>query len=566
MPRGRRRDRDRVSYTALITTISPADRPDESLRLLRSMARDGVPFAAVALAAVLSAFARHRSAPGAAATAAVATMVHAAAARSGLGASVVVGTSLVHSYCASSRLADARKVFDEMGRTRNTVTWNALLNGYAKAGLADRAAELFAAIPEPDLVSWSTMVDGCLRAGRLSAALSTYNAMLRSPAGARPNEVLLVDLLSACARRSAVEEGRQLHAAIAKAGLDRHAFVQSTLIHFYGACGFLNSARLQFVSGSKDHVSSWNALMAGLVRSGNADEALRLFDAMPERDVVSWSTVIAGHAQCGRSGLALELFRRMRATGVEPNEITLTSALSAVAGSGTLEQGKWIHDYVVANSVPLTDNLIAGLIDMYAKRGSIASAMQVFDNARRSSSSISPWNAIICGLAIHGHAETSLSLFSQLRRTDIRPNSITFIGVLNACCHAGLVGAGRSYFESMKREYGIEPAIKHYGCMVDLLGRAGCLEEAERLIEAMPMEADVVIWGTMLAAARTHGNVEIGERAAASLARLEPSHGAARILLSNIYADAGRWSDVATVRRAMQEGEFEKMPGRSGIL
>ncbi|XP_072996876.1 pentatricopeptide repeat-containing protein At5g19020, mitochondrial-like isoform X1 [Typha latifolia] len=548
--------RDCVSFTTVIMGLSWAARNEEALMVFRDMCDDGVTPNEVTLASVLSACSRL--------SLRITGMVHAVAVRCGFEAYVLVATNLVHCYAMFMRLEDACSLFDRMPE-RNTVTWNAMLNGYAKAGLVDQGRDLFERIPVKDLVSWATMVDGYLRAERFQEAMLTYKGMLRN-SDARPNGVLLVDLVSACGRLSAVQEGQQLHTVIMKSGLDCHNFVQATMVHFYGACNLVDDACVQFESGSKSHSSSWSALMVGLLKNNLVDEARQLFDAMPDRDVVSWSAMIAGYVQIGYSDLALELFWKMLSTDVEPNEITLVSVLSAVASSGTLEQGKWIHDYIISKSIHLTDNLSAGLIDMYAKCGSIPSAMQVFCDIKEKVSSVSPWNAIICGLAIHGRADMSLSMFSELRRTNVKPNSITFIGVLNACCHSGLLAEGRHYFESMKREYDIEPTIKHYGCIVDLLGRAGCVEEAEQLVKTMPMKADVVIWGSILAAARTHGNVDIGQRAAESLAKLEPSHGAARVTLSNIYADAGRWGDVLVTRKAMQSRKVKKTPGCSGIL
>jgi len=262
----------------------------------------------------------------------------------------------------------------------------------------------------------------------------------------------------------------------------------------------------------------------------------------------------------------LQLFFSMLNSSVEPNEITLGSALSAIADSGTLDQGRWIHEYIINKSVQLTDNLSAGLIDIYAKCGSVADAVQFFNHANDKFSSVSPWNAMICSLAIHGYAHMSLDLFSQLQKTNIKPNSITFIGVLSACCHTGMVAEGKRYFESMRTVYGIQPTIKHYGCMVDLLGRAGYLEEAEQLVLMMPMKADVVIWGSILSAARAQGNVALGEKAAEELAKVDQTHGASKVALSNIYADAGRWTNVSVVRKELQDENYERLSGNSGIV
>ncbi|KAJ0976075.1 hypothetical protein J5N97_018040 [Dioscorea zingiberensis] len=550
-------DRDCVSFTTMIMGLAQNGRPGEALRVFRDMAVDGVVPNEITLASVISACANLGAFLEG-------RMVHGMAIKHGLDVFVLVSTNLVHLYATCSELDEARAIFERMP-VRNAVTWNAMLNGYVKAGRIDDAKAVFDGMPERDLVSWSTMIDGYLRVDRLNEALFAYCEMAQNLC-ARPNEVMLVNLVSGCGRFAALREGQQLHAVILKTGLDSHAFIQSTVIHFYGDCQQIEFARLQFKLGDKSNISSWNALIAGFIRNGMIDSARQLFEEMPDRDVVSWSTLIAGYVRNGQSSCALQLFDEMRMTaGVEPNEITLLSVLSAIASSGTLEQGEWIHNYIYVNLIPLTDNLSAGLIDMYAKHGSIVNALQVFDLVRNGAKSVSPWNAVICGLAMHGHESMSLQVFFDLLKTGIKPNSITFIGVLTACCHAGLVIEGRRYFELMKSGYGIVPNIKHYGCMVDLLGRAGCLEEAEELIKAMPMEADVVIWGSLLAACRIHGDVEIGEWAAERLARLDAKHGAGRVLLSNIYADAGRWDEVFLVRRAMQGSKFNREPGCSAL-
>lgn len=476
---------------------------------------------------------------------------------------VRVSTNLMHAYCLCSGLVEAIRLFDRMPE-RNIVSWNVMLNGYSKAGLVDTARDLFEKIPIKDVITWGTMIDGYVRTECLCEAFMMYCAMLRT--GLQPNEVMLVDLVSACSRVMAIREGQQLHSTIVKRGFDRCDFLQTTIIYFYAACRMMNLAYLQFEVGVKDHLESWNALMAGFVKHGMIDQARRIFDEMPERDIYSWSTMISGYSQTVQPDVALELFHGMVASGIKPNEITMVSVLSAITTLGLLKEGRWVHDYIHNNSILLNDNLWAALIDMYAKCGSINTALQLFNQIQDKTSTVSPWNAVICGLATHGHANMCLEIFADLQRYHIKPNSITFIGVLNACCHAGLVESGRRIFQSMKSVYDLEPNIKHYGCMIDLLARAGKLEEAEELVNSMPMKADVVIWGTLLAACRTHGNVDIGERAARSLAALEPRHGGSKVLLSNIYADAGRWEDVSMVRRVMRTQKTKRMPGCSGFV
>ncbi|PKA62925.1 Pentatricopeptide repeat-containing protein [Apostasia shenzhenica] len=550
--------KDRVSFTTMIMGLDQHGYAAEAVDLFRDMMVAGVTPNEVTLASVIASCCRLGTR-----VASAGKIVHDVAVKCGLDEFILVATNLVHAYAVSLNFEDAESIFNEMPE-KNTVTWNVLLKGYAKAGWIKQARSLFERIPEKDLVSWGTIIGGYVLSDSLKEAILAFREMLRK-VDSRPNEVMLVDIVSACSRRNAINEGQQLHSVIVKAGLDCHPFVQATIIHFYAECGLMELAFLQFRCRNHESISSWNALIAGFIRNDEVDAARYMFDRMPERDVVSWSTMIAGYAQNGHHSLALELFDVMQTTGIQPNEITLVCVLSAIAGCGSLEQGKWVHDYIKKHDVPMTDNLSAGLIDMYAKCGSVHNAIQLFGDVRGRSFKVSPWNAVICGLAMHGHAKASLAIFSDLLRTSIMPNSITFLGVLSACCHAGLVDIGREYFKTM-RVYDLQPNIKHYGCMVDLLGRTGKLEEADGLIALMPMEPDVIIWGSMLAAARTHGKIEIGERAAERLARLDPGHGASRVLVSNMYADAGLWDDVSLVRRAMGSGGLKKAAGQSSII
>lgn len=548
-------ERGSVAYTTMIMGFAQNERGSEAINVFKGMRFNGVTPNEVTMASVISSYTHGGGISDA-------RELHSLTIKLGLKGFVLVSTNLLHMYCICSSLGEARKLFSEMSE-KNLVSWNVMLNGYSKMGLVDLARDLFDKIPEKDVVSWGTIIDAYVRTDRLVEALLLYRDMLRSRLG--PNDVMIVDLVSGCGRVLAVNEGQQLHATIIKTGFDCYDFIQSNIIHFYAICQKIDLAYSQFEVASKAHIATWNALISGFIRNGMIDRAIQLFNEMPERDVFSWSSIISGYSQGGQAGMALELFRRMVAGGVKPNEITMVSVLSAIASLGSLKEAKWAHDYIKINSINLNDNLTAALIDAYAKCGSISNALDVFNPVRDRVTTVSPWNAIICGLAIHGHATLSLSKFEDLEKSGIRPNSITFVGVLTACCHVGLVEAGEDFFERMKNVYKIEPNIKHYGCMVDLLGRAGRLQEAEEMIRSMPMEADVVIWGTLLAACKTHGNVEIGEWTAKRLASLDTSHGASRVLLSNLYADAGRWNDAHGVRKAMEGQQMVRSPGASGV-
>ncbi|KAF8390638.1 hypothetical protein HHK36_025165 [Tetracentron sinense] len=303
----------------------------------------------------------------------------------------------------------------------------------------------------------------------------------------------------------------------------------------------------------------------GLIRcnmvSGNVDDAHRLFEEVPERNLLIWTTMVSGYAQNFCSNEALVLFDQMIVEGLEPNGATLASVLSACARSGCLDLGEQIHVFIEEKGIEVEVILGTALVHMYAKNGAISKAQKLFDEMLERN--IATWNAMICGLAVHGYAEGALELFRKLEKEQVVPNDITFVGVLSACCHAGLLEIGREIFDSMKNEYGIEPKIEHYGCMVDLLGRCGELLEAEQLIKGLVWKADVVILGALLGACKNHGNIEIAERVVKKILILEPSNHGVYVVLSNMYAEAGRWEDVVRLRKVMKDGGLKKIPGWS---
>lgn len=548
--------KNNISFTTIIMGLAQNGYWHEVISVFKEMKSLGLVPNEVTLSSVLSSYSHVSGKKNG-------QMLHALVAKSGLEDFILVVTNLIHVYCACSCLDDARILFDGMSE-RNIVSWNVMLNGYSKAKLVGLARDLFDKMPQRDVVSWGTIIECVLQVEHMWEALTLYREMVSN--GICPNDVMVVDIISACSQVMAFTEGQQFHCISVKLGFDSHDFIQSTIIHFYAACHNIKLAQVQFKIGRKNHLPSWNALLSGFVRNGIIDSARELFDKMPSRDVFSWSSMISGYSQAEQPHMALQLFHEMIASGIKPNEVTMVSMLSSVANLGSLQEGKWAHEFIIANSIPINDNLSAAIIDMYAKCGSINNALQVFNQVKNNVLTISPWNAIICGLAMHGHAILSLEIFSYLEKRRIKPHSITFIGVLSACCHAGLVEEGEKHFKSMKNVYNIEPNIKHYGCMVDLLGRAGRLDEAEEMIKSMPMKADVVIWGTLLAASRNYGNIEMGEKAAENLSKAEPLHGPGKILLSNLYIDAGRLDDAAFVRREMQNQRLTRSPGYSGII
>ncbi|PIN01863.1 hypothetical protein CDL12_25628 [Handroanthus impetiginosus] len=308
---------------------------------------------------------------------------------------------------------------------------------------------------------------------------------------------------------------------------------------------------------------SFTAMITGYAKIGDLDEARMLFDGMKERDVVSWNVMIDGYAQHGRPNESLILFRQMLKARMKPNEATMLAVLSACGQVGALESGKWIHLYLGYSSMSINAHLGTALIDMYSKCGSLEDARMVFDGIKDKDSVV--YNAMIVGYAIHGFTQEALNLFMEMSQVGLHPTDITFIGILSACAHAGLVSEGWALFNLMKDDCGIQPKVEHYGCMVNLLGRAGKLEEAYDLVKGTSIDTDSVLWGTLLGACRLHKNVDLGEQIVEFLHGLGLANSGTYVLLSNIYASTGNWDGVARMRAVMKQSGVQKEPGCSSI-
>ncbi|GKV42448.1 hypothetical protein SLEP1_g49852 [Rubroshorea leprosula] len=440
-----------------------------------------------------------------------------------------IQTGLVGMYSACLRISEARLVFDKMSH-QDIVVWNIMIDGYCQSMLFNDALELF-------------------------------DEMKR--ANFEPDEMILCTVLSACGRAGNLSFGKAIHAYINENNLQIDSHLRSALVTMYASCNCMGMAQELFDQmGTKNLVVS-TAMVSGYSRLGRVEDARLIFDQMIEKDLVCWSAMISGYAESDNPQEALRLFKELQILQIKPDHVTMLSIISACAHLGLLDQAKWIHVYVNRNGFGGALPINNALIDMYSKCGTLETARGVFNKMTRRN--VISWTTMINAFALHGDANNALEFFYKMKEENIEPNEITFIGVLYACSHAGLVEEGRKIFASMINEHRITPKHEHYGCMVDLFGRANHLREALEVVETMPMAPNVIIWGSLMAACRIHGETELGEFAAKRVLELEPDHDGALVLLSNFHAKERRWEDVGELRKVMKERGIFKEKGCSRI-
>jgi pentatricopeptide repeat protein len=418
-----------------------------------------------------------------------------------------------------------KKGFDESSFVANT-----LATMYNKCGKLDYGMRLFEKMRTQDVVSWTTIITTFVQMGQEEHAIEAFMKMKKSDVS--PNEYTLAAVISGVANLARMEWGEQLHAHVLRIGLVNSLSVANSIMTMYSKCGQLTLASM-------------------------------MFHEMTRRDIVSWSTIIAAYSQGGYGEEAFEYLSWMRREGPKPNEFAFASVLSVCGSMAILELGKQLHAHVLSVGLEHTAMIQSALINLYSKCGSIKEASKIFDVTENDD--IVSWTAMINGYAEHGCSQEAIDLFEKIPTFGLKPDSVTFIGVLTACSHAGLVDLGFHYFNLMSNEYRINPSKEHYGCMIDLLCRAGRLSDAECMIKSMPFQRDDVVWSTLLRACRVHGDVDRGTRTAEEILKLDPNCAGTHITLANIYASKGRWREAANVRKIMKSKGVIKEPGWSCI-
>ncbi|GAV79059.1 PPR domain-containing protein/PPR_2 domain-containing protein [Cephalotus follicularis] len=450
----------------------------------------------------------------------------------------------------------------KMGFISDLLVQNGVIHFYADGGWVSFARQVFDESSVRDVFSWTSMIDGYAAHDCSNEALDLFDLMLLSDA--EPNEVTMVAVISACSQIGDLRVGKSIHAYIKKKIVNFSLNLQNALLDLYVKCGCLNTAMEIFNKMEMRDVFSWTSMVNGYAKYGELDYGRRLFNEMPERNVVSWNAMIAGYSQNSRPKEALELFHDMLKAGFAPMGDSLACVLSACGQLGCLDLGLWIqHYYINENRIKLSVILANAFIDMFAKCGVIDAAAKLFNGM--SQRNLVSWNSMIAAYAAHGEAKEALILFERMKSCGLKPDDITFVGILSACSHGGLISEGLEIFENMEKYGGVEPKGEHYACMIDLFGRTGLLEEAYELIKKMPMKPSEAAWGAILNACRMHGNVEMAKLAANKLLHLDPEDSGIYVLLASICAKGRRWGDVGMFRSMMRERRIKKMPGCSSI-
>ncbi|XP_074308384.1 pentatricopeptide repeat-containing protein At3g02330, mitochondrial [Silene latifolia] len=414
----------------------------------------------------------------------------------------------------------------------NVCVANAILDMYGKCGDVIGAQGVFDEMTRRDAVSWNAIIAAYEQNGLGEETLRLFSSMLDS--GIEPDEFTYGSVLKACTSKQHITRGIEVHGRVIKSGMGFHPFVGSTIVDMY--CKY-----------------------------GKIDEAMKLHYRLEEQNMVSWNAIISGFLSQDQNEEAQRIFSRMLEMGTEPDNFTYATVLDACANIATVGLGKQIHAQIIKYQLQGDAYIVSTLVDMYSKCGLMLDSQQIFERALERD--FVTWNAMICGYAYHGFAEEALKVFEDMKREKVKPNHATFVAVLRACGHMGLVEKGWAYFCSMC-SYGLDPQLEHYSCMVDILGKSGQIRNALKLIEDMPFEADHVIWRTLLSVCKMYGNVEdldVAEKAADVILKLDPQDSSVYILLANIYADAGMWDQVSRLRKAMRKYKVKKEPGCSWI-
>jgi len=512
--------RNVVSWTAIIQASAQHGHFDSAFELYQQMLQTGISPNAVTFVSTLnSCVTLHRG-----------REIHSHIKERGFETDMFVANALITMYCKCRSVEDARLVFDRMTQ-RDVVSYSAMIAGYAQSGYQES----------------------------LNQAFSLLKRMQQE--GVLPNKVTFMSVLKACSVHGALDQGRHVHGEISKLSFASDSSLQTAIFNMYASCGSIHEAEEMFRNIAQKNVVTWTSLLGMYVKCRKFSLAEKVFTEMPTRNIVSWNQMIAGYAQNGDMTKAFDLLSSMKNEGFQPDRVTMVSILEACGWA--LERGKLVHAEALKLGLDSDPVVATALIRMYSKCGELAEARKLFENL--SSRDVIAWNAMILGYGQHGDGIQAVDLFKRMVEENVNPNEITFTAVISACSRGGLLQEGCNAFRMLQEDFGLTPTKEHYGCMVDLLGRAGELKQAVDFIHNMPCKPDISVWYALLGSCKSHNNVELAEWAAHHVLELEPSNASVFVTLSNVYAQAGLWEDATKIRKVMDDRGLKKDRGESSI-
>ncbi|CAL0326469.1 unnamed protein product [Lupinus luteus] len=475
--------------------------------------------------------------------------------------------ALINGYLKMGRINEASAVFESM-TVRDVVSWSAMIDGLCRDGRIAGARSLFDKMPERNVVSWSAMINGYMEKGFFEEGFDLFLNMRRECLF-EVNSTTMTMMFKACGNCCRMREGMQIHALVSHMGFEFDNVLSNSIITMYCVFGCLDMAKRMFCTMSKKDIVTWNSLISGYVHNNEVEAAYRLFEKMPEKDLISWTAMITGFIKRGRVAKAIELFdmlpekddfvwtaiisgfvnnkeygealhwyAHMNWEGCRPNPLTISSVLSASAALVAQNQGLQIHALIVKMNLEYDLSIQNSLISFYSKCGNVIDAYKIFIDIIEPN--VISYNSIINGFAQNGFGEEALGIYKKMQSEGHEPNHVTFLAVLSACAHGGLIEEGWNLFNTMESQYGIKREADHYACMVDLLSRAGLLDEAIHLIRSMPLKPHSGVWGAILGASKTHGNLELAKLAAQHITELDPANAIPYVVLSDLYSAAGK--------------------------
>ncbi|OIW21595.1 hypothetical protein TanjilG_06719 [Lupinus angustifolius] len=584
-------ERDLFSWSSIISCYVENGKPREGMKMFRSMVCEGIRPDSVMLLSVAAACAR-------VGCLGLAKSVHGYVIRNGMVGDASLSNSLIIMYSQCGYLCIAEGLFESL-TDRSTACWTSMISSYNQNGCFQEALDSFIQMQEsevePNAVTMISVLYSCARLGRLKEGKSIHCFILRKAMNADDLDLgpALIDFYAACwkittcqkllylignsnvvswntlisfyDREGLYEEAMVLFALMLAKGLVPDSFSLASSISASASAG-----SIQFGQQIHSHAMKrgfmdefvQNSLMDMYSKCGFVDLAYTIFDKISQKSIVTWNCMICGFSQNGISLEALNLFDQMYLNCLEINEVTLLSAIQACSNLGYLEKGKWIHHKIIVSGIQKDLYIDTALVDMYAKCGHLQTAKRVFDTIPEKS--VVSWSTMIAAYGINGQITAAISLFTKMVESGIKPNEVTFMNVLSACRHAGLVKEGKLYFNSM-RDYGIEPNAEHFASMVDLLSRSGDIDAAYEIIKSMPLPVDASIWGALLNGCRIHGRMDLIKNINQELREISTDDTGYYTLLSNIHAEGGNWYESRKVRSKMEGMGLKKVPGYSSI-